>query len=179
VLFSNDDIKASLSALVAELVSVGAESTILVVGGAAVALQVGREGLTEDIDTLHTPSPEVRKAAQRVALAKGWPETWLSDNAKMYDSHFHTDADWEILIEDHGVVVCIAGPRLLLAMKLLSGRGRRDETDIDRLLEALGFTSIKDAVAVFDHYYPMDVIKPNAMRQLESRFPAKSAPNAL
>jgi hypothetical protein len=69
VLFSNDDIKAGLSALVAELVSVGAESTILVVGGVAVAPQVGREGLTEDMDTLHTPSPEVGKAALRVALA--------------------------------------------------------------------------------------------------------------
>ena len=179
MLFSNDDIAASLRALVAELVSVGAESTILVVGGAAIALQVGREGLTEDIDTLHLPSPEVGKAAQRVALAKGWPETWLSDNAKMYDSHFHTDADWELLIEDHGVIVCIAGPRLLLAMKLLAGRGRRDQTDIDRLLETLGITSIEDAVSLFDHYYPTEVIKPNAMRQLESRFPAQSAPNTL
>jgi hypothetical protein len=170
VLFSNDDIEAGLRALVAELVSVGAESTIQVVGGAAVALQVGREGLTEDIDTLHTPSPAIGKAAQRIAFARGWPETWLNDKAKMYDSHFHTDADWELLIEDHGVVVYIAGPRLLLAMKLLAGRGRRDETDIDRLLEALGITSIEDAVAVFDYYYPMEVIKPNAMRQLESRF---------
>jgi hypothetical protein len=44
VLFSNDDIDADLRARVAELVSVGAESTILVVGGAAVALVVGDVG---------------------------------------------------------------------------------------------------------------------------------------
>ena len=171
MLFSKDDIEAGLRALVAELVSVGAESKILVVGGAAIALQVGREGLTEDIDTLHTPSPAVGEAAQRVALARGWPETWLNDNAKMYDSHFHTHEDWELLIEDHSVVVHIAGPRLLLAMKLLAGRGRRDETDIDRLLEALGITSREAAMAVFDFYYPTEVIKPTAMRQLELRLP--------
>lgn len=93
MLFTNDDIDAGLRALVIELVSAGAESTIPVVGGAAVALQVGRTGLTEDIDTLHTPSPAVRQAAQRVALARGWPATWLNDSAKMYDSHFHSDAD--------------------------------------------------------------------------------------
>ncbi len=75
-------------------------------------------------------------------------------------------------MEDHGVVVCIAGPRLLLAMKLLAGRGRRDQADIDRLLEVLGITSMEDAVAVFDHYYPTEVISKNAVRQLESRFPA-------
>ena len=167
MLFSNDDIDAGLRALVAELVSVGAESTILVVGGAAVALQVGREGLTEDIDTLHTPSPAVGEAAQRVALARGWPETWINDSVKMYDSNFHSDTDWQLLIEDQGVIVCIARPRLLLA-----GRGRRDQTDIDRLLEALGITSMEDAAAVFNHYYPTEVIRPNAMRQLESRFPA-------
>jgi hypothetical protein len=170
VLFSNDDIEAGLRALVTELVSVGAESTIRVVGGAAVALQVGREGLTQDIDTLHTPSPAVREAAQRVALARGWPESWLNDNAKMYDSHFHNDGDWKLLLEDHGVVVCIAGPRLLLAMKLLAGRGRRDQADIDLLLEALGVTSMEEAVMVFDHYYPTEVMSPNALRQLKSRF---------
>ena len=168
--FSTDDIEDALRALVAELVSVGAESTIHVVGGAAVALQVGREELTQDIDTLHTPSPAIGEAVKRIAHAKGWPETWLNDNAKMYDSHFHTDADWKLLIEDHGVVVCIAGPRLLLAMKLLAGRGRRDEPDIERLLDACAITSLDAAVAVFNHYYPTEVIRDNAMRQLDSRF---------
>lgn len=171
MLFSNDDIEAGLRALVAELVSVGAESTIQVVGGAAVALQVSREGLTQDIDTLHTPSPAVRQAAQRVALARGWPESWLNDNAKMYDSHFHDGRDWKLLLEDHGVTVFIAGPSLLLAMKLLAGRGRRDQTDIDRLLDTLDITSIEDATAVFNHYYPTEVMSPNALRQLKSRFP--------
>ena len=119
---------------------------------------------------LHTPSPAISDAVKRIAHAKGWPETWLNDNAKMYDSHFHTDTDWKLLIEDRGVVVCIAGPKLLLAMKLLVGRGRRDETDIERLLDALAITSLEGAVAVFDHYYPTEVIRANALRQLESRF---------
>ncbi|MGH3733446.1 MAG: hypothetical protein ACRDVC_08755 [Acidimicrobiales bacterium] len=168
--FSTDDIEEGLRSLVAELVSVNAESTIHVVGGAAVALLVGREELTRDVDTLHNPSPAIGEAVKRVAHAKGWPETWLNDSAKMYDSHFHTEADWEPLIEDNGVIVCIAGPKLLLAMKLLAGRGRRDETDIERLLDTCEISSLDEAIAVFDHYYPTEVIKSNAMRQLESRF---------
>jgi len=66
-------------ALVGELVADGAEGTIRVVGGASVALQLGRAALTGDNDALHGSSPAARAAADRIAQARNWPTTWLND----------------------------------------------------------------------------------------------------
>jgi len=55
-------------------------------------------------------------------------------------------------------------------MKLQAGRGRRDLDDISLLLGLCGITSIEAAVAVFDKYYPTEVIAPKAMSLLQQRF---------
>jgi hypothetical protein len=134
-----------------------------------VALQVGREAVTSDIDALYASSPEVKAAVERIAEARNWPPTWLNDAVKLYVSH-HTDADWTIQTEEEGVVILVARPELLLAMKLRAGRGRRDSDDIDRLLDACRISSVGDAVELFDCYYPRDEIAAPAMFQLEERF---------
>ena len=79
MLFTGADVEEALRELVSELVDAGAEATIRIVGGAAVALQVGREALTGDIDALDASSPEVKAAVKRIADAKNWPKTWLND----------------------------------------------------------------------------------------------------
>jgi len=150
----------------------GAVAKIRVVGSAAVAMQVGREALTEDIDALYGSSPQVKAAVENIAQARNWPPTWLNDAVKMYVSHYITDEDWDLRIEEEEVMVFAARNELLLAMKLKSGRGRRDQGDLDRLFEACRITSVADAEGIFDRYYPQDVIAAPARRQLEARFPA-------
>jgi hypothetical protein len=59
---------------------------------------------------------------------------------------------------------------LLLAMKLQAGRGRRDATDIDLLLDECEIESFDDAKALFDKYYPTESIAPRALHQLHDRF---------
>ena len=153
-----------------ELLADGAEATIGVVGGAAVALQVGREAVTSDIDALYSSSPEVKAAVERIAEARNWPRTWLNDAVKMYVSHYDDAGDWTLRTEEGGVVILVARPELLLAMKLRAGRGRRDSDDIDRLLDACGIASVGDAVRLFGRYHPQDEISTPAMFQLEERF---------
>jgi hypothetical protein len=171
VLFSYADLDEALRLLISELVADGAEARIGVVGAAAVALQVGREALTRDVDALYAPNPAIDDAVRRIARARNWPDTWLNDAAKMFASHHDTEADWEIWSAEHGVVISVARPQLLLAMKLLAGRGRRDAGDIDRLLDACEIRSRETAAELFDRYYPAEVIAPAAERQLRSRFP--------
>ena len=124
LLFHKDDVEEALRALVEELVNAGAEAQIKVVGAAAIALQVGREAATSDIDALYGSSPEVKAAIERMAVARNWSPTWLNDAVKMYISHRLTDADWELGIDGNGVTIFYARPQLLLAMKL--GRGAWD-----------------------------------------------------
>ncbi len=174
MLFGADDLEEALRALVRELVDAGDEAKIRIVGGAAVEMQVGREGLTEDIDALYGSSPEVKSAVERIAEARNWPPTWLSDAVKMYMSHYVTDGDWELRMEEEGVAVFVARPQLLLAMKLHAGRGRRDAGDIDRLLDACGVNAAGTAEELFNRYYPDGAIAEPAMRQLMDRFPEPS-----
>jgi hypothetical protein len=87
VLFSREDVVASLHAPAEELVAAGVTGTIRVLGGAAVSLQVGRGALTGDIDALHPQTPGFADAVRRVAAARGWPVTWINDAVAMYVSH--------------------------------------------------------------------------------------------
>jgi hypothetical protein len=88
----------------------------------------------------------------------------------MYVSHHDDARDWTVRTEEGGVVILVARPKLLLAMKLRAGRGRRDADDIDRLLDACGIASLAEAVELFDGYYPEDEIAAPAFLQLEARF---------
>ena len=169
MLFTRAEVEEGLLALVDDLVASGVTSAIYVVGGAAIMLPVEREALTNDVDVLHS-SAEIQASARRVGAAKRWPETWLNDAAKMWTSHYDRDDDWEIRFTRGDFSVRVAQPLLLLAMKLLAGRGQRDAMDIDLLLEECRIGSLSDAVAVFDKYYPTERIAPRALSQLHERF---------
>ena len=169
MLFTKAEIEEGLLAPVDELVASGVTSAIYVVGGAAIMLHVEREALTNDVDVLYS-SAEIRASVRSVGVAKRWPETWLNDAAKMWASHYDGDDDWEIRFTRGDVSVRVAQPLLLLAMKLLAGRGRRDAMDIDLLLEECRIGSFDDALAVFDKYYPTERIAPRSPRQLHERF---------
>ncbi|HQU26220.1 MAG TPA: hypothetical protein PLS29_04215 [Acidimicrobiales bacterium] len=64
------------------------------------------------------------------------------------------------------MTVKVATCRLLLAMKLLAARPR-DVEDIARLLAACGITERHEALDVFDHYYPTEILKPRALMILD------------
>lgn len=170
MLFTPEELRAALRLLVAELANAGVEVRIKVVGAAAVTLQVGRDALTGDIDTLHAPSVGLDEVVARIAAAKNWPANWVNDAVKMFASNYDSDDDWEAYAEEGGVVVLVARPRLLLAMKLFAGRGHRDEADIDRLLDKCAIGSLQAARELLEHYYPDEVLKPAVLRQLQERF---------
>ncbi|MGH8995528.1 MAG: DUF6036 family nucleotidyltransferase [Acidimicrobiales bacterium] len=170
VLFSPEELDDALTLLVAELVAVGVEARFQIVGAAAVTLQVGREALTRDIDALYASTPELDEVIKRIARVKNWPDTWINNAVQMFVSHYDTQSDWDLRSEVQGVVVLVARPQLLLAMKLLAGRGRRDADDIDRLLDKCEITSVQAAKNIFDRYYPTEVIAAPALAQLHARY---------
>jgi hypothetical protein len=170
VLFTKEDIEDGLRALVDQLAAAGLTSKIHVVGGAAIILRVERGALTSDVDILHCATSGIQGAVAEVAQAKRWPPTWLNDAANMWASNYDTEDDWEIRFTKGEVAILVARSPLLLAMKLQAGRGQRDATDIDLLLEACEIESFEDAVTLFDKYFPTESIAPRALRQLHDRF---------
>lgn len=170
VTFDRDDIVAALDELVDHLTAAKASSHIRIVGGAAIAIRFGRHATTTDIDALYRADPAVEEAARTIARKHGWPETWLNDKVKMWTSHFDDPDDWADFAVRDDVTISVAGAPLLLAMKLRSGRGRRDAADIDLLLDACGVTGVAEALALYESYYPEDAMADGARRQLIARF---------
>jgi len=55
----------------------------------------------------------------------------------------------------------------MLAMKLRAARGRRDETDIEALLDRCGIRSLAAAEELFERYYPDVELKELAVAVIE------------
>lgn len=172
MLFDRDSLIGAIDSLVDRLAGADARARILVVGGAAIAIRHGRPVLTQDIDALHARNPAVEEAVAAIAAERNWSPNWLNERVTMYASHFDHLAEWTVMWERGDIVVLVAPSDLLLAMKLLAGRGRRDGADIDALLDAYDVTSRVEAEEIFERYYPHEEMADNARRRLDARFPA-------
>lgn len=57
---------------------------VYVFGGAALALSLERERVTQDVDAVFSPAREVREAVKQVARDNGVADDWLNDAGKGY-----------------------------------------------------------------------------------------------
>ena len=89
--FTPDDVRQVLRELAYELRVAGLPAKVQVVGGAAVALQVGREASTRDVDALHPPTLQFTDIVGLIAKRCGWPEKWLNDAVKGFASQYDSD----------------------------------------------------------------------------------------
>lgn len=148
-------LNAALDALLARLEARGIEGRIYVIGGAALALayyELGERRLTADVDAWLTPSDAISFEAEVVASEFGLPPDWLNEKATMFVPVHGLPAGTP-LRRRAGMVIEVAPPRLLLAMKLRAGRISRDADDIAILLRHCGIRSITEAQAVLDDVF--------------------------
>ena len=170
-LLESEEISAALRELARRLDAAGIAASIRVVGGAALAIEHFDRPATRDVDCLLSPADDIKAVAATLGRERGWPADWLNDKVVMFQSHHDTDADWKTILAEGDVTVRVASAELLLAMKLLAGRGRRDGDDIQQLLIACDVTSVRSAEAIFDRFYPDEAITPSARRRLEASLP--------
>lgn len=166
-----------LHQLATEIDRDGIAVTIHVVGGAAVMLTTRPERTaTVDVDSWincgadEATHAKVMATAADIARANpGLAEDWLNEKAKLFipDSVGGDPEDWVSLITVGEVRIFAARADVLLAMKLLAGRGRRDIPDIEALIAACGCQSVAHAEAIFESFYPHDDMNPRARAWLE------------
>lgn len=111
----------------------GVAASIYVVGGAAMALAYGREGVTPDIDALATHRA-VAEEAEAMTESHGLAAHWLNDSVSPWIPPRPKDARRRPT--QPGLIVHIAPPEHVLAMKLVALR-RKDRPDIRLLMEHL------------------------------------------
>jgi hypothetical protein len=134
------EIRDLLGELLDRAATEGFEIDAYLVGGAAMALQLGREQLTPDVDGLFRPFDAVVRIGRAMADEYGMSPTWINENARPFivfdiadERHFI-----EVSIRSHNIKV--ASPRALLAMKM-ARYARKDYADIDTLITSLGLNT--------------------------------------
>jgi len=169
---STDRIEVLTQRLGARLAEHGISVDIIIVGGAAVALDANPERAgTVDIDVFCTNREHVDSVAAEIAQQEGLPSAWLNSDAQQFMSSTARHDDLPMLFEDDTVTIRRLDNRSLLAMKLRAGRLSKDQGDIERLIRTLGITSIAEAARVVDDYYDgEEQMKPVAKAVLEQLF---------
>ena len=146
------DIRALLDDLSHELAARGAKAELFLVGGAALAVAYDATRATRDLDAVFIPSDVVRQAAAAVADRKGLAQDWLNDAVKRFLPG--PDPDAQRFYSSDSLIVDVASPRYLLAMKLFAARAEIDADDIILLYRQLGFTTVDEGLDLVQQAYP-------------------------
>ncbi|UQX12557.1 hypothetical protein M5I08_10220 [Candidatus Mycobacterium methanotrophicum] len=91
-------------------------------------------------------------AIREVAADRGWPTTWLNNQAASYVSR--TPGEGSLVFDHPHLQVAAAPPQHLLAMKILAARAVRDGKDVQVLLRHLGITSRAEVRAIVGRLFP-------------------------
>jgi len=153
-----DDIRELLDDLSQELAARGARAELFLVGGAALAVAYDAARATRDLDAVFIPAEVVRQAAAAVADREGLAEDWLNDAVKGFLPG--PDPDAQRFYSSDSLIVDVASPRYLLAMKLFAARAEIDADDIILLYRQLGFTTVDEGLDLVEQAYPGRPIPP-------------------
>lgn len=154
-LLNGTEIQEFLGILLDRLAERGVVVETYIIGGAAMAIHLGRDQLTPDVDGFFRPQEEVFAEAAAMAKEFGLAPDWVNSRAAAFMS-FDPASDVDALrTEIHGHPVVVASKRVLLAMKIAASR-TKDRNDTNRLIADLGITDAVEIVglafAVFGEY---------------------------
>ena len=143
------DIGALLDELGRRMQARGVEATVYIVGGAAIALEMDTRRVTTDVDALFHPETTVRRQAEAIAAEHGLPPDWLNTAARAFVPGGDTSA---VPYEVPGLVVSLASPEHLLAMKMIAFRPT-DVGDLEMLFRELGIATAEAAADLAQSVY--------------------------
>jgi len=134
------EIRELLGELLDRAAAEGIEIDAYLVGGAAMALQLGREQLTPDVDGLFRPFDAAVRIGRVMADEHGLSPTWINENARPFIVFDIADERHFIEVSIRSHTIKVASPRALLAMKM-ARYARKDYADISSLVTSLELTT--------------------------------------
>ncbi len=122
------------------------QARVYLTGGGTMAFAYDADRLTRDLDVaISEGRGELFAAVHEVAAERGWLGTWLNEQVTGY-LPLTDDAHSSVVFDHPGLVVTVASPRHLLAMKARAAR----ESDIADTLRLLGHCGSPSADEVDD-----------------------------
>ena len=162
-----DEIIEYLHALNEKLQRQNVKGEICLYGGAVMCLVYDARPSTKDVDAIFQPTEIISKAAKEIANEYGLVDDWLNDGVK----GFLVDHPRQVFLNLSHLVVMVADPEYMLAMKSLSARiDGTDSKDIEFLISKLKIKTVEEVFNIIDKYYPRRVIKPATQFFLEDVF---------
>lgn len=130
------------------------------------ALSYDSDKLTRDIDAAiiegHDP---VMEAVQEMARFRGWPTTWLNEQATPY-MPVAPDHHAQVVLDHPALKVLVASPLHMLAMKVRAARSS-DIHDVWRLLNSTGLSTVEEVESVVESVFPDEALGKRQRRWLE------------
>jgi hypothetical protein len=147
----------------------GIVADVYIFEGAAMVIAFKARPATRDVDAVFAPDTPVLEAAREVARERGWPASWLNNEASAYVSR-RPDHGQRLVLEARGIRCMAASPEHLLAMRVMAARRAQDVGDIRFLIEKMGLRSVQDVTAVVSEVFPDQPVGERALLLLGDIF---------
>jgi hypothetical protein len=152
-LLDQSELREAFSALAGKLEARRVVGHVHVVDGATMTLAYDPDRMaTRDIDALVSPDGPMVDAIREVAEERGWPSTWLNNQAAGYVSR--TPGQGSVVFDHPYLQVAETPAQHLVAMKVLAARAVRDDEDLRTLFSQLGITWRTEVWAIVQRYFP-------------------------
>lgn len=162
-----DEILKYLHVLNEKLQRRNVKGEICLYGGAVMCLVYDARPSTKDVDAIFQPSEIIREMAKEIANEYEMVNDWLNDGVK----GFLVEHPRKVFLNLSHLVVMVADPEYMLAMKSLSARiDGTDSKDIEFLINKLKITNVDEVFKIIDKYYPRRIVKPATQFFLEEVF---------
>lgn len=135
---------------------------IYVVGGTAMVLAYDRERLTRDVDAVWANSDSVTEVVEAIAHDRGLPTDWLNDRVRPMLPRVIDHAHIEALVVP-GLVVSVASPQHMIAMKAGAARDSRDLDDLALLCGHEGVDSVAEVLEIADSVWGPGMLRAEAV----------------
>lgn len=158
--FTKKDILENLGLIAERLKSSNKTADIGIYGGSAIILLWEFRKSTRDIDIMiRNGEEEIKSIAKDIAVERGYPEDWLSDQVKTFTSiNYKERLFLEIPKDEPCLRIFVPTTKYLLAMKCIAMRHDTDNEDVKNLIKLLNITKEDEALKVIGKYYPYDAI---------------------
>ena len=174
---SATDMRDALREVAEHLQRSGVQGRLYVAGGAAMALAYDAERLTRDIDAaiLHGHNA-VMNAVRAVAGARGWPSTWLNEQATTYMPQV-PDRHSQVVFDHSALQVAVASPAHMLAMKARAARAQ-DIADVANLLDRCGLSTAEQVDDIVQAVFGGEPLGLRQRRWIEDLITHSPAPDS-
>ena len=143
---------------------------ILLLGGAAMVLEVGNRDATQDIDTFFLPdTTAIFRAAAVVAARENLPDGWLNSAAAGFTYNFKKQPSVKLWKTFPGLQVYLPSIEYLFVTKIMASR-RKDRGDIMALAAMLHISKREEVFRIVVQYIASDEIAQEVVEEIRLLF---------